>query len=144
MPPKLRFIRRLFFCTLLDSWILIGIGSPEREEERGSTDTGGRNEGSVTRSSERLNSTFTRSRDSTQCLRDLVKDSTQHLIRRGVYFVSFFNELDTENELCSWLSMFHFLMSLTQKKNYAHNPLFHFLTSLTQKRTLLIILCFIF
>jgi hypothetical protein len=41
MPTKLRFIFKIFFYTRLDSWILIGIGSPKREEERGSTDMGG-------------------------------------------------------------------------------------------------------
>jgi hypothetical protein len=56
--------------------------------------------------------------------------------------VSFFNELDTDNEPCSWVSvsffneldteknyahrLFHFLMSLTQEKNYARNPYFIF------------------
>jgi hypothetical protein len=54
MAPKLCFIHQLFFCTRLDSWILIGIGSLEREEERGSIDTCERNEGLGTRSSGRL------------------------------------------------------------------------------------------
>jgi len=30
--------------------------------------------------------------------------------------------------------LFHFLTSLTQKKNHAHKDLIHFLTSLTQKQ----------
>ena len=63
--------------------------------------------------------------------------------------VSFFNELDIEWDLCSQCP-FHFLtsltqngnyahqpvsflMSLTEKKNYAHGHLFHFLTILTHK-----------
>jgi len=50
MSPKLWFICRHFFYTLVGSWILIEIGSPKREEEKGSMETGGVSEGLGTRS----------------------------------------------------------------------------------------------
>jgi len=108
MPPKLCFVRRIFFCTRLDFWILIWKGSLEREEERGSTNTGEGNGGSCMISSGRLDSI-------------------------GGGSISFFNELDTKNVLFSWLFVSFFLSILTQKMNYAHGYLFHFLMSWTQK-----------
>jgi hypothetical protein len=48
MPPKLHFIHRLFFCTRF-SWLLLGIGLLEREDERGSIDIGRGREGFGTR-----------------------------------------------------------------------------------------------
>jgi len=68
MPPKLHFVH-------LSGW----------------------KEGSLTRSSERIDWDFTRSN----------------------------RRLELEGDL------FHFLMSLTQEKNHAHDTLFHFLLSLT-------------
>jgi hypothetical protein len=56
MPPKLYFIHQLFFHTLLGFWLLMGICSPGRKEERGLCDTGRGKEGPVTRSSERIDS----------------------------------------------------------------------------------------
>jgi hypothetical protein len=58
MPPKLRVIHRIFsYCQCLypiDYWLLIGKFSLAREEERGSTDPGGLNEGSCMSSNERI------------------------------------------------------------------------------------------
>jgi len=78
MPPKFQFIHRLIFSTQLDSWLLMHVGSLEGKGERKLSNVGEWNEGS--------SPIFYRKRDS---------------IREGS--ISFFNELDTEKELCSWL-----------------------------------------
>ena len=75
-------------------------------------------------------------------------------------FVSFFNELDMEKELCSRSVLFFnvletknkhcsrglisFLHKLEIENNYACGDLFHFYTSLKQKITMLVDICFIF
>ena len=57
--------------------------------------------------------------------------------------VSFFNELDTKKELCSWLHV-SFLHKIEPENNYACGDLFHFYTSLKQKITMLVVTYFIF
>jgi hypothetical protein len=52
-------------------------------------------------------------------LLDLVEDSNQ---LGGGGSVSFFNELDKDNELCSLLSVSFFNEILKHKVNYAHDP----------------------
>jgi hypothetical protein len=76
MPHKILFIYQLFFCSHLDSLLVIIIVSLEREEERGSISTCIGEEGSGTKPGGRPYS-------------------------NGGIFVSFFNELDTDRELCS-------------------------------------------